>query len=103
MDLKNLELTIKDFDLIVKSLEAFPDKDRAEMILMELTGQAVLGDASKERFKSEFAQKRAKADRERVVILEEVRILQGKLLMLKRYMEKNNFLAELDDLTGKKS
>lgn len=87
--LKQLNLTERDFDLMVQGLDALPEKGMAG----ELMGDLLIGMLSKEddseaklKLKSEREQSRLKKAKEKEALTEDVKILQGKLLMLKRYL-----------------
>lgn len=93
---------LKDFDLIVKGLEYLPEKDTAGAMISDLLAIAALSPDQRKRYEAETKGRKDKMAREKELLIEEVRMLQGKLITLKRYMEKNNFLKQLDELTGPK-
>lgn len=98
-NLKDLELTANDFKLLVDGLDALPYKGQSAEIMGDMMGAALIKDKVElERFMAARDKKRMQADRERETKMEDIRILQGKLLMLKRYMESQDLLKEIGDL-----
>ncbi|MGN6417755.1 MAG: hypothetical protein ACTHMC_09705 [Pseudobacter sp.] len=99
-DLKNFGLTVKDFDLLIDGLETLPEKGVAG----EMMGMMLEGLISKD---DPVAQEKVKRDRERQLkdkeharnmMREDIRILQGKLYQLKRFMQENNLLEEVNKI-----
>lgn len=99
-DLKNFGLTVKDFDLLIDGLETLPEKGVAG----EMMGMMLEGLISKD---DPVAQEKVKRDRERQMkekeyarnlMREDIRILQGKLYQLKRFMQENNLLEEANNI-----
>lgn len=94
--IKLLSLTSEDFKLLVDGLDALPEKGTAG----EMMGDLFLGLLSKgdeETMAKHKAQREAdkrKREKEKEVMSENVKILQGKLLMLKRYLDENKLLAD---------
>ena len=99
-ELENLELTDKDFKLLVEGLDALPSKDLGGEIMFALLGSMALKDdpEGKDKFKREMLSDRASKEREKALLIEEIRILQGKLLQLQRYLRMNNLLKQANDL-----
>lgn len=95
-DLKTLNLTERDFQLMVDGLDCLPNKNMAG----EMMGDLLIGliakddDEAQEKFKRERELDRAKRQREKDGMVEDIKILQGKLLMLKRYLIENSALKE---------
>lgn len=105
MDIKNLELTEQDFKMLVDGLDALPEKDTAGE-LMGAVLEGMLGDKNPEaieRYKRDQLAKRKAKDREKENLKEEIRILQGKLLMFKRWLIQNDALKQVDDLFNKQN
>ena len=94
--IKLLNLTDEDFKLMVDGLDALPERGAAgEMMGELLIGMLSKGDEEKERqMKLERDDRRRKAEKDKESIRENVKILQGKLLILKRYLQENNALAQ---------
>lgn len=100
MDIRNLELTENDFKLLIEGLDSLPEKGMAgEIIGMVFEG--LLADKNPE------AQAKIKADREEKMrsekhakesMKEEIKILQGKLLMFKRYLIEIDALKQVNEL-----
>ena len=94
--IKLLNLTDEGFKLMVDGLDALPERGAAgEMMGELLIGILSKGDEEKERqMKLERDDRRRKAEKDKESIRENVKILQGKLLILKRYLQENNALAQ---------
>lgn len=100
-NIKTINLTEKDFQLMVDGLDALPNRDAAG----EMMGDLMFGLLSKgddtsgmSDAKREIDNQKAKRKRERELLTEDVRILQGKLLMLKRYLIENNLMEQAAEL-----
>lgn len=97
--LKHLNLTDKDFEMIVQGLEQLPHKNDTAEIMGELLISAFAkDDAHADKMKSERENRMRKMQDDKKQIIEDVRILQGKLLMLKRYLLENNLLSQANDI-----
>lgn len=97
--LKNLNFTEDDFKLMVDGLENLPEKGTAGNMMADLLGATMLKEGSPERDKFDRDRK-AKATKEaqdKLILIEDIRILQGKLLTMKRIMIENNLLKEAND------
>lgn len=100
MDIKNLELTEADFKMLVDGLDALPEKGIAgELVGVMIEG--MLSDRNPEtmaRYKREQETKRKAADLAKETLKDDIRILQGKLLMFKRWLIETNALKQVNDL-----
>lgn len=100
MDIKNLELTEQDFQLLVDGLDALPEKGLAG----DMMGDLFLGmlgrdnEEGMEKLKREREEKRRIQDMVKQQQKEEIRILQGKLLMLKRWLLQQGALKQANDV-----
>jgi hypothetical protein len=100
MNIKDLELTEHDFKLIIEGLDALPERGAVG----EMLGTVIEGlmdernPAFKERWKRELADRKRKEELIKEALREEVKILQGKLLMFKRYLMENNALAQVSEI-----
>lgn len=102
-DLKNLQLEEKDFDLLLKGLEVLPSSDLAGEMMIDLFSMAFAKDdpeAKQKLLEDKENRKRAK-EKEKQHLIEEVKILQGKLLLLKRYLIQNNLLKDAENILRK--
>ena len=95
--IKLLNLTEDDFKLLVDGLDALPQKGLAG----EMMGDLLLGMISDnkspeavEKMKSEREARKRKEEKAKEKQGDDIKILQGKLLMLKRYLQENKLLAE---------
>jgi len=86
-ELKHLNLTEKDFDLLVEGLEYLPEKGTTSELLGDLlTGMIAKNAAEQQRIVEERKKKASAAINSKKALKEDIKILQGKLLMLKRYL-----------------
>lgn len=93
--LKFLNLTEDDFRLLVDGLDALPEKGAAGEIMGDLFSAMLSKDEEqRERLQAERDKQKAKREKDKAQMKEDVKILQGKLLMLKRYFQENNILKE---------
>lgn len=99
-ELKHLNLTEKDFDLLVEGLDSLPEKGMAGELMGDLLGAMLSKDDSEG--KNKFQLEREKKQREKEIrqreMKEDIKILQGKLLMLKRYLSQQGALNETYDI-----
>lgn len=101
--IRMLNLTSKDFDLMVEGLDELPNKGIVGDLIGAMLGSMIAkDDESREREikKREFEMK--KKEEAKAFMKEEIKILQGKLLMLKRYMQENKLLSETYDILNLK-
>lgn len=98
--LKHLNLTERDFELIIDGLDQVPNKNQAG----EMLGDLMLGMLTKDdpevaaKMKAEREDRQRKAKKEKDLMVEEIKILQGKLLMLKRYLAEQDALGQATDI-----
>lgn len=91
-----LNLTDEDFKLLVDGLDALPERGLAG----EMMGDLIIGMMSKgdkeaqDKVLEEREKRLRKMKGEKELMKENVKILQGKLLMLKRYLQENKLLKE---------
>jgi hypothetical protein len=102
-NLENLDLTEKDFDLLVQGLDALPEKGAAGEIMVGLLGAMMSkgDDEAKMKFESDREKERKQKEGERLLLTEDIRILQGKLLMLKRYFMENKLLGDAREIINR--
>jgi len=102
MDIKHLELTEQDFALLLEGLESLPEKGTAgEMMGMLLEG--MITDKSPEaqaKMKYERERRSKELQKKRDDQKEDIRILQGKLIMLKRWLQTQGALKAVDDIVN---
>lgn len=100
MDIKDLELTEQDFQLLVDGLDALPEKGLAGEMMGELLAGMLTKDnpEAMEKHKREQDAKRKKAESAKLQMKEDVRILQGKLLMLKRWLLQEGALKQAHEI-----
>lgn len=95
-ELKHLNLTEKDFDLLVDGLDSLPEKGMAGEFVGELFGSMMTKDDPDSRNKLQMEREKRQREREErnKTMKEDIKILQGKLLMLKRYLIQQGALNE---------
>ena len=98
--IQQLNLTEKDFELIVDGLDCLPNKNSTGELMSGLLGSMLLKDDTdaKIKFEREQKERQIKADRQKQLLTEEIRILQGKLLMLKRFLIEQGALTETNNI-----
>jgi hypothetical protein len=98
--LKHLNLTERDFELIIDGLEELPNKNQ----MGEMMGDLLMGVMSKDdpdahtKIKAERELRLAKKRKDEQLIKEDIKILQGKLLMLKRYLIEQDAFTQATDI-----
>jgi len=97
-ELKNVNLTEKDFDLMVEALDYLPNAKIATDLIGMLITSVIDDPEAKTKMQAEREQKRKKTEYEKKLLTEEVRLLQGKLIAVKRFMRENRLMKEVNDL-----
>lgn len=101
-ELSDFNLTEKDFQLLVDGLDVLPSRGASGKLLVDMLGSMMIDDDAK---RSEFEKKRkAVEDREestRKLLIEDIRILQEKLLTIKRYMQDRSLFKEVDGIINR--
>jgi hypothetical protein len=94
--IKMLNLTEQDFQLLVDGLDALPEKGMAGDFLGDMLTSMFTKDdpEAKEKAMKERQAERAKKEAAKNEMKENIKILQGKLLMLKRHFQENNILSQ---------
>lgn len=94
-DLKSLNLTTDDFKLLIEGLDALPERGTAGELMGELLIASLMKDDSeaKSKMEQERKERKEKQQVEKERMQENIKILQGKLLMFKRYLQDNNLLS----------
>lgn len=91
-------LSEEDFDLIVKALEALPNAKDSGLILGTIMGSILSNEGNKGEIEDHLKKREGELDKEKQRVTEEVRILQGKILTMKRAMIANDLLAGAKDI-----
>lgn len=101
--IRMLNLTSKDFDLMVAGLDELPNKGIVGDMMGAMLGSMLAkDDESREREIKKRELEMKKKEDANAFLKEEIKILQGKLLMLKRYMQENKLLSEAYDILNLK-
>ena len=97
--IKEIQFTEQDFNLLVEGLEHLPEKGMAGNLMIDILGMALIkDDGEREKMELKRETKRRKEEAAKEILQEDIRILQGKLLRLKRHMIANNFLIKANDI-----
>ncbi len=100
-NIKGLNLTEKDFKMLVDGLDALPHAGRTGEVLFDLMSETVLKGIMPEEAKRKIDQQKKKMEHDKEMLTEDAKILQGKLLMLKRYLMENKLMEEVNGALGK--
>jgi hypothetical protein len=103
MDIKNLELTERDFQLLVDGLDSLPEKNAAGEMMTDLfVGMLKKDSDADSQSLTDFEKKRQseklKKERDKEALKEDIKILQGKLLMFKRYLIQQDALKQVGEM-----
>lgn len=101
-NIKNLNLTEKDFKMLVDGLDALPNAGRSGELLFDIMSETILKGHIGEDVKRKLDQQKKKIEHEKEMLTEDAKILQGKLLMLKRYLMENKLMEEVTSTLGGK-
>lgn len=101
-ELKNIKLTERDFHLMVEGLEVLPGKDIAGELVMDLMMGAVGGEEGQRKVLAHRKERELSKQKDKDFLIEETRILQGKLLQLKRLMSANGTLSKVHEILNEK-
>lgn len=94
--LQQLNLTEKDFDLLIEGLDVLPEKGLSGELMGDLLGAMLSKDDpdGKNKFLIERDKRRKEKEDHKKSLIEDIKILQGKLLMLKRYFMEQGALSD---------
>lgn len=95
-EIEKLNFSEADFKLLNEGLECLPNKDIGGELMIGLLSAMVSKDDPDLKLKMDLQRKqdKTKADQAKALMIEEVRILQGKVLMLQRYLRTNGLLKD---------
>jgi chaperonin cofactor prefoldin len=96
--IQTINLTEKDFQLLVDGLEALPERGAAGELVGDLLFGMLDKDNPNSEGRSELKKHKEKLKTERELLKDDVRVLQGKLIMLKRYLIENNLMQQATEL-----
>lgn len=103
LSVKDLDLTTEDFTMLMDALEHLPFKNTGNDVVDAMM-DGVLAAHSPEK-KDEISRKRkvklAQDQRERADVIEKIRLLQAKIIMIKRVMIQENALKEANEIINK--
>lgn len=97
--LKNLNLTDNDFKMLIDGLDALPQRGQIGELMVDLLASTMIKNPeSRIKIERELELKKKKQESAKEILIEDAKILQGKLLMLKRYLAENKMLAEVNEV-----
>ena len=101
--IKNLNLSDNDFKMLIDGLDALPQRGQIGELMVDLLASTMIKNPeSKIKIERELELKKKKHEAEKEILIEDAKILQGKLLMLKRYLAENKMLAEVNEVLNAK-
>src|SRR5450631_4113804 len=98
-ELENLNLTEEDFTLLQEALEHMPSKDLAGKLMFNMI-EHMVGEKTPEAIeqrKAKMISDERKEQAKKQQVVEDVRVLQGKLIQLKRYLLGQGALKQAND------
>jgi hypothetical protein len=102
--LKQISLTEEDFKLIGKALDTLPSADNISTILTEAAVDNLskgMPTFAKEKLDAQWKKFKVDEQMKRESEKEEIKILQGKLILLKRALIENNLMGKVNDILNK--
>lgn len=100
MELQNIRLEEKDFDLLMEALEHLPNKDMAGDLMMGILGAALIKGENEDDFKNHLAKQERDKKAKREALIEDIRLLQSKIIMLKRHFIEKGLMADINNQLG---
>lgn len=101
MDLKDITLTEEDFKLLDKALEFFPEKATINNLMEAMVVAFMSKNPEEAKRRLDDKRKKNLSNPEEDMLREDIRILQGKLLLLKRYLMQQGAMKEAEDILKK--
>lgn len=104
MQLQDLKLTEKDFQLLVDALDFLPEKGATGEIVGDLLMSMVTDNepGRKEKMEAKMTEIKRKRIAEAAELKEDAKILAGKLLLFKRFLQQEGLLSkDVDQLDVK--
>lgn len=95
-EIEKLNFSEADFKLLNEGLEFLPSKDLSGELMIGILSSIMAKDDPDAKAKMDYdrKQERIKSERAKALMIEEIRILQGKILMLQRFLRTNGLLKE---------
>lgn len=97
--LKQLNLTDKDFQLLIDTLDYLPEKGSTGELMADLFVNILGPNKNAQDYAAREIEKlKKKRALEKAILSEDVKMLQAKLITFKRYLQENNLLKTAEDL-----
>ena len=90
MDLNKYDFTNADFEMLNDALENLPNKDDAGDMFKELLHGVFEPKQAVETYQAKLERERVAKQQKRKAVIENVRVLQAKLIMLRRDLQQEN-------------
>jgi hypothetical protein len=104
MNIQEVNLTEDDFNLIIKSLDFLPSKDLLNVMIRSTIIMALSNSEEETKRRLEEVMKSSKNDEaERGILKEDISILKGKLILLKRFLVENSAITEVNNILKKET
>jgi hypothetical protein len=104
MNIKDLDLTEEDFKMIIEGLESLPEKGIIQELTMDmLRATATKDQRMQDKIAAETRAKLNKRIRDMEAKKDDIDILKGKIVMLKRHLLEQGALRQANDVLNKKS
>lgn len=99
MDIKDITLTQDDFKLLDKALDFLPQKAFVSDLMSAMV--AIVASKTPDDAHKRLGDIRKKSNPDDDMLKDDIRILQGKLLLLKRYLMQQGAMQEAEDILKK--
>lgn len=97
--LQQLNLSERDFKLLIDGLDALPERGVAGDMMAEIIMHAFSkNEVDEKKMKLQLDAARRDKESKKESLIEDVKILQGKLIMLKRYLAEQGALDGANDI-----
>jgi hypothetical protein len=84
--------------MLIDGLDALPQRGQMGEMMVDLLASTMGNDDSRRKVEKEMEQRKLKGKMEKELLIEDSKILQGKLLMLKRYLSENKLMTEVNNV-----
>jgi hypothetical protein len=104
MEIKDLQLTEADFNMLVEALDALPEKGAMGELMGDMVDMITAdrkNSLEQNMLKEKLERKRTKSKRDNEVRMEDIRVLQGKLIQLKRFLLQEGAMKQANDILNK--
>lgn len=102
--LKQLNLTEDEFKMIVDGLDQLPNKGNIGDMMIHMLTASMSKDnpEAKAKMEAELEKESRKKELEKEILIENIKILQGKLLLFKRFLQQEGALQQAKSIATSK-